>query len=37
MPYKFDDIGGINNSFSFTSEIGIVFIIKFKPSPYFLR
>jgi hypothetical protein len=34
--YLHDFIGGINNSYIFTSDDGIVFEIKFKPSPYIL-
>ncbi len=32
--YEFDYIGGINNTYAFVSEHGIVYEIKFKPSSY---
>jgi Family of unknown function (DUF6169) len=34
--YLHDFIGGINNSYIFTSDDGIVFEVRFKPSPYIL-
>jgi hypothetical protein len=36
MFYQYSFIGGNNNSYVFETSIGIVYEIKFKPSPYLL-
>lgn len=36
MIYQYSFIGGINNSYVFETILGIVYEIRFKPSPYLL-
>jgi hypothetical protein len=37
MIYDYSEIGGEDNLFLFETEIGIIYQIKFKPSPYLLN
>jgi hypothetical protein len=34
IPYNYTFLGGVNNSYTFVTKVGIIYEIKFKPSSY---
>jgi hypothetical protein len=34
MNYQFDFYGGIENNYVFNTDLGLTYVVKFRPSPY---